>query len=153
MRKTAQKNSQPQVPAAPPPTPSIPSPKPIDRPSIIDEYGRITTKLQNMSALVRRQEQLRSMILGWYKSHDPAAAIDEDGEQYSIHVSPCALERRIVDLAGIEQRVGLERFLGMCSVTLAKLDAVLPKQEQAKFLREERIGPRTMKPIQKFTTA
>lgn len=104
---------------------------------------------------MRRQEQLRSMILAWYAEHDPGSPIDEDGEQYSVHISPAAMERRIINMRAVQERIGLERFLGMCSLPLAKLDLCVPlrDQEESGLIIRERCGPRTMKPIQKFVTA
>ena len=95
------------------------------------------------------------MILSWYQSHDLASPIDEDGEQYSVHISPAAMERRIINMKGVAERIGLERFIGMCSLSLAKLDTCVPLRDQVEsgLVIKERAGPRTMKPIQKFVTA
>jgi hypothetical protein len=93
---------------------------------------------------------LRSVILSWYAKHDPASEINEDGDAYSVHISPCAMERKIVSMEAVEKRLGKTLFLELVNLPLTKLDACVPLREQGALVRKERIGPRMLKPIAKL---
>ena len=70
---------------------TIPKPKPIDRPAIIDEFGQITARLAESRVFEQRYEQLRKQIVGWYEASDPDEAYSEEGNQYSVVIGPCVV--------------------------------------------------------------
>src|SRR4030095_10925056 len=105
----------------------------IDRKAIVDEFGRLALKLAAAKSLEKRHEQLRGIISGWYT--DPSKTYNEEGHDYSLEVVAQAKRRVIVDLAKLSQRLGM-KFLPLCTVSVEKLDRVLPADEQTGYITE-----------------
>ena len=122
-----------------------------DRAAIIDEYGRLSTHLKGLNEKIKRQEQLRKMILTWYTGGEVDQAFDEDGQLFSVHIGPCALQRSIRSMVALKDRLGLTKFLKLCSFSLERLDTVLLPEDQSTFVVQQRTGPRTVIAIAKFT--
>jgi hypothetical protein len=134
------------------PTPiTIPSPKHPERPALIDEFGRLGARLEQVKPLQTRYEQLRVQIAGWYNDSDPEQSYTDDGAEFSVQVGPRALKRSIADMAAVMERIGEKQFLDLVSLSLEKLDTVLLPRDQARLVTSDRIGPRTVKAIAKYT--
>jgi hypothetical protein len=103
-----------------------------------------------MKAFERRHEQLREIIGGWYAAGDPAASFDEEGKQFSLHIGPKARKRTVADLAKLYKQVGVQKFLGLVTVQLEKLDRVIPPAEQTGLVSSDRTGNRSIQAIAKY---
>jgi len=147
---TAAKKNPPL--SAPPPV-FLPPPRPIDRPKLIDEFGQLAQRLAESRILEQRYEQLRKQIVSWYADSNPDEAYSEEGDHYSVVVGPRAAQRAVTDMRALQERIGPERFLAICSVSMEKLDHFLAQADQRGLVSVERIGPRTVKPIQRYTAA
>jgi hypothetical protein len=90
---------------------------------------------------------LRETISGWYT--DPAEKYNEEGNDYSLEVGPKAKRRVVTDIKKLSERLGT-KFLSLCSVSLEKLDRVLPADEQTGYISEQLSGPRSIRAIRKF---
>lgn len=118
-----------------------------DRKAIVDEFGRLSAKIANTRSFERRHEQLREIISGWYA--DPAQKYNEEGNDFSLEVGPRAKRRTVTDLANLSERLGT-KFLGLCSISIEKLDRILPQDEQTGYVTEQLSGPRSIKAVRKF---
>lgn len=119
----------------------------IERRALVDEFGHLSLRLAASKDLERRHEQLRAIISSWYT--DPAKNYNEEGNEFSLAVGPQAKRRVVTDLEKLYQRLG-KKFLGLCTVSLEKLDRVLPADEQTGYVSEQPSGPRSIKAIRKF---
>ncbi len=101
----------------------------------------------------KRYEQLRSIIAGWYEDQPPDAAYMEDGAQFVLQIGARPLKRWIADMAAVEERLGPKRFLSLCTISMEKLDSVIAPADQQGLVAEDRIGPRAIKAVPRYTTA
>lgn len=131
----------------------------IDQPSrdpvragIIDEFGTLATRVAQLRLCEKRYEQLRSIITGWYEDQPADAAFLEDGANFVLQVGARPAKRWISDMAAVQQRLG-PRFLELCTFSLEKLDSVIAPADQQGLVSEDRIGPRTVKAVPRYTTA
>lgn len=122
----------------------------ISRPKIIDEFGEISKKMDELRLYEKRYEQLRRMILAWHSEVRPTEPADEDGKTYSVHISPCAEQRVIIDMEGLANRLGHKTFWSHCTFSIEKLDSLVLPKDQAPFVRRESVGPRIVKAIPKY---
>lgn len=132
---------------------TLPTPKqqPPGRPEIVDEFGRLGAKLDQMKPLVQRYEMLRAQISAWYNDSDPEGSYSDDGAEFSVQVGPRALRRSIADMAAIMDRIGEKTFLGLCTLSLEKLDTVMLPKDQERLVTSDRTGPRVVRAVAKFT--
>jgi hypothetical protein len=123
------------------------------RAKVIDEFGALATMVAQLRIAEKRYDQLRSIIAGWYEDQPADAAYMEDGSQFVLQVGARPLKRWISDMAAVEQRLGPKRFFELCSISMEKLDSVIAPADQRGLVAEDRIGPRTLKAIPRYTTA
>jgi hypothetical protein len=119
----------------------------ISRPKLIDEFGALSAEIDQLRLKERRYEQLRRMILTWHNEAKPTEAVDEDGRNWSVHISPCAEIRCIGDMEAVANRLGYKTFFAHCTFSLEKLDSLILPKDQSAFVRRESIGPRIVKSI------
>ena len=129
-----------------------PSRDPI-RAKVIDEFGALATMVAQLRIAEKRYEQLRSMIAGWYEDQPADAAYMEDGANYVLQIGARPLKRWIADMAAVEERLGPKRFLSLCTISMEKLDSVIAPADQQGLVAEDRIGPRAIKAVPRYTTA
>jgi len=151
MARTATKLRQIDAIEAPSKPKSLPTPKHAERPALIDEFGRLGARLDSIKPLQTRYEMLRARIAGWYADSDPEQSYTDDGTEFSVQVGPRALKRSIADMSAVMDRIGDRQFLDLCSLSLEKLDTVLLPRDQARLVTSDRVGPRTVRAIAKYT--
>lgn len=122
----------------------------ISRPRIIDEFGELSRKMDELRGYEKRYEQLRRIILAWHSEVRPGDFADEDGKAYSVHISPCAEQRVIIDMEALANRLGHKTFWSHCTFSIEKLDSLVLPKDQAAFVRKESVGPRIVKAIPKY---
>ena len=132
------------------PLPGERKPVATSRSALVDEFGRIQSKLGAMKALERRHEQLREVINGWYASADPEVSFNEEGKDFGLHIGPRARKRVVADLAKLHTQLGVKRFLGLVTVSLEKLDRLIAPADQEGLVREDRTGSRQIRAIAKY---
>lgn len=116
--------------------------------AIIDEFGDLAAKRKPLND---RYDQLREQILSWYPDLDPEKEATAEGNRYSVEISP-QQERTEINLLKTKKRLGLYKFLSVCSVTLSKLKEHLGTKEIEELSEKQRTGPRTLKPVPKQIT-
>ena len=122
----------------------------ISRPKIIDEFGEISRKIEDLRGYEKRYEQLRRMILAWHSDVRPGDPADEDGKAWSVHISPAAEQRVIIDMQALANRLGHQTFFQHCTFSIEKLDSLILPKDQLPFVRRESVGPRIVKPVPRF---
>lgn len=118
-----------------------------DRPSMIDEFCALGLRLDAMRPMAERYEELRREIAGWHADSDANETFTETGAAYAVKVGPRALRRRIVSLPDVAHRIGIQKFLEVCTLSLEKLDQVILPREQDGIVVTERTGPRVVTPL------
>src|SRR5262249_50809533 len=124
-----------------------------NRAALIDEYGRIDAQLKLTEPLQHRHEFLRRVIQGWYADSAADQSYVADGEQYLVQVGAKALRRTITNMNAVKARIGWQRFLKLASISMTKLDTVIPIDEQEAFVHCDRTGPRNIRLIAKYAAA
>lgn len=130
----------------------VPNPATADgRAALIDEYGRLDARLADLKPDAKRHEELRRILLGLYENEDPGSTYEPAGSDYVLTVGPRAERRSVVDMRAVVDRIGLDAFLPLISISFEKLDSVILPEEQVEFVRKSATGPRqlrvTAKPI------
>src|SRR5262245_14008829 len=118
-----------------------------DRPGMIDEFCALGMRLDAVRPMQERYEELRREIAGWHMDSDATETYTETGAAYAVKVGPRALRRRIVSLPDVAHRIGIQRFLEVCTLSLEKLDTVILPREQEGIVVTERTGPRVVTPL------
>jgi hypothetical protein len=125
----------------------------VTRRAAVDEFGRLDAILRDQKSVRDRHEQLRKQIQGWY---DDAPADEEqtvEGSEFSVVVSKRGMKRTVVSMKALKDRLGLKRFLELCSFSLEVLDRVIAKTEHGDLIKEEQAGPRKVTAIKKLEAA
>jgi hypothetical protein len=129
---------------------------PIDiasRRAAADEFGLLDAALRQQKPLRDRHEQLRKQIQGWY---DDAPANEEhtlEGGEFSVVISKRGMKLTIPSMKALKDRLGLKKFLELCSFSLEVLDRVIAKTEHDGLITEEQAGPRKVTAIRKLEQA
>jgi hypothetical protein len=115
-------------------------PSPADRPAIVDEYGRLDASIDWDG--VRRHASLERTIRGWYENSDPASGFSVSGSSYRVTLGPRGMQRRIISMTKLSQRLGRGVFFRHCSFALGKLEELLTGAEVEEHTITEQTGGR-----------
>lgn len=122
----------------------------IDRAALVDEAGKLETRLAPFSADAKRLEALRKEFRKWADDDkvDGNATTSYQGTKFSVALGRKELKRRIISMAKVLKAIGAKRFVNIVSVTLKDLEAELGAAAAA-HISEERTGSRdiTITPI------
>ena len=129
---------------------------PIDSPlsarkrrEIVDEFGRLSLKIEAAAKDQERYEQLRKQIAGWHEKDDAEQSFSEEGAEWSVELSACSFKRAITSMPKLKAYLGLTRFLQLCKFNLCDIDKHVPLEDRKAFVSCQRSGSRTVTPIQK----
>lgn len=109
--------------------------------TVVDELGLLQAKLK---PLRDREKQLREEVLGWCDKLDGDAEVSFEGERYAAAVSARRMERTIVSMPRLLQKLGLKLFLKGCTVASKFLDEHLTPVQQKGLVKEDRTGARVI---------
>ena len=124
----------------------VPNPAtPAGRAALIDEYGRLDARIAELKPVSKRHEELRRILLGWYEDEDGTATYEPAGADYVLTVGPRAERRSVVDMRAVVDRIGLDAFLPLISISFEKLDSVILPEDQVEFVRKAPTGPRQLR--------
>jgi hypothetical protein len=129
---------------------------PIDiatRRAAIDEFGRLDALLREQKSVRDRHEQLRKQITGWYEDAPADEEHTAEGETFSVVVSRRGMKRHVVSMKALKDRLGLKRFLELCSFSLEVIDRVIAKDEHDGLIEQTQSGPRRLTAIKKLEAA
>lgn len=118
---------------------------------IWDEYGRLDLAEQQKTPEQKRLEVLKKTIQLMAESHPANEPLTYDGSQFFLQLTEKENQRRIVDLKAVYKYIcaknGLERFLELCSFSLAALENNVPEEKLSAFIRSEQTGSRRIKAV------
>lgn len=119
------------------------------RREIVDEFGRLSLRIEAAKKDKDRYDQLRKQIANWHANDGAEASFVEEGEQWAVEVSARSFEREITSMSKLKAYLGLKRFLDLCRFSLENIDKHVPVEDRAAFVSCERTGSRTVRPIAK----
>lgn len=117
------------------------------RAAIVDEFGRVDSQL---GPLKKRHEQLRKEILGWLPAGTlPDAVVTQAGNTHVVQIGAKGVERTLSGIAKLFEKIGKTQFLKLCKFPLAAFDALIPEDEQKRFVTEEQTGARKVTVVER----
>lgn len=133
----------------------------LRRAGIIDELGQLdlvltTAKLKyktDNEKSAKRAEVLREEVHTWAEQTAADQSLLVEGTLFDAHISVKDKKRVVSDIFGLFIKLGKEKFIDACSVTLAALEKLLSKDELKPFITEVRAGNRTVITLPKAATA
>lgn len=114
------------------------------RAKVIDELGRLADKLEPVKPLLKRYEELRKQIAGWFDAEPAEQAFVEAGKAYEVEISERA-EERTVNIAKLAKKLGPRKFLGVVKVPMSVLDQHVSPEDQKDMVTTARTGGRRVK--------
>lgn len=118
-----------------------------ERAKLVDEYAELDRAIAPWKPKIARHKELRETITGWYDELPAADTFEAKGKKHTVRVSPREYQRRILSMGKVKAKLGLKRFLELCSFTLKHLDAHIPTSEQTALVTRERTGHRSLEII------
>lgn len=112
------------------------------RQKIADEFGESERRIDQYRPFLRRNEDLRKQISGWFINDPPDESCSFDGRIYQITASARQTRRIIADMEKLFGVVGQKEFLKICSVPFKEIDAL--SIDTSDIVSEDRRGPRTI---------
>jgi hypothetical protein len=114
--------------------------------STVDDFGDVVKLREAFAPHERLYNKLRDQIKELCRNQDPTASYIMRGDRYTLKISPCTFEAQ-VDVAAARKKLGAERFLSACSITLRALANLLPKPEVDALTTTVRTSTRTFTPV------
>jgi hypothetical protein len=93
------------------------------------------------------RDELRKEVQSWYADADPFESFEAAGGDYIAVVGPRENQSKISDMEGLFKRLKRGVFLSLCTITLKKLEAVIPSEELSKYVTQDRTGWRSVKVV------
>ncbi|HEY1861655.1 MAG TPA: hypothetical protein VGG61_14945 [Gemmataceae bacterium] len=112
----------------------------------VDDFGDVVRLREQFAPTERLYNRLRDQIKELCRNQDPTASYLMRGERWTLKISPCTFESQ-VDVAAARKKLGAEKFLSACSITLRALANLLPKPEVDALTVTVRTSTRTFTPV------
>lgn len=112
--------------------------------ALIDEAGALEKELNPFKAKLRRLDELRKTIRGWYDDADPSKVFSAYGDTYRATVGECGNETIILDMDSIFEAAGKARFLAVCKVSLTTLKEIVDPALVTVSTAQRQSGPRSL---------
>jgi hypothetical protein len=129
---------------------------PVSEPSSedIDRYGDLDLQLALFAPVREEHELLKAKLEAGLAGRPGDLPSVLDGRRYQLQLTARRNERTITDKKSVfnllKKRIGIDGFLALISIPLGEgVDRNTVKSEQAKFLKEERSGSRSIKVVAK----
>ena len=121
---------------------------PNSRESLIDEYAELRQKMRawnaNVNPYAARFDELNRLILSWYEDHPADRSAIAEGRRWKLPITARRWQRSIQNLAGFFRKVGRERFLELCSVTLGAIEKEISADKLELYIHSEQSGNRSI---------
>jgi hypothetical protein len=114
----------------------------IARAAVVDEAGALEIELAPWKLKLKRLEDLRKTIRGWYEHADPTKIFSAYGESYVATVGACGNETVIQDMSSVFEAAGKDKFLAACKLTMAKLNELIPAELASAVTTQVQTGTR-----------
>jgi hypothetical protein len=97
-------------------------------PQTVDDYADLLKLREAFAPTERKYQKLHNELKELCRPLDPNKEYSAQGERNSIRISPCKFENE-VDIPRAKRKLGVEKFLECCTVTLKALSYFLPKPD------------------------
>lgn len=98
------------------------------QPQTVDDYADLLKLREAFAPTERKYQKLHNELKELCVPLDPNKEYSAQGERNSLRISACKFENQ-VDVARAKRKLGVEKFLEICSVTLKGLGNYLAKPE------------------------
>jgi hypothetical protein len=115
-------------------------------PQTVDDFGDLAKLREDFAPTERLYQKLRAELNALVAGAEPDAEFVVKGERYTLHISTCAMVRE-VDVAKARKKLGWEKFLLCCTVTLQAISNYLTKPQCDALTIESMTGPRRFLPV------
>jgi hypothetical protein len=117
-------------------------------PALVDEYCDLRERMKawrpEVNPIAARYAEVSALILAAYESHPAAAPIIAHGRRFDLPITARRIERKISNLAGFFRKIGRDKFLEVCSLTLGAVEREIPKDKLNLYISESQTGHRTI---------
>ncbi|GAC1699960.1 MAG: hypothetical protein NVS9B4_00430 [Candidatus Acidiferrum sp.] len=117
------------------------------QPALIDEFGELDRQVAAFRPTLDRRLALAAEIQNWFVDLGPEEAATLEGRLYTLQVSACAHQRKIVSMKKLFRRIGQSLFLNWCTFPLTAIDRLLTGADTSDLVIEARTGNRTIKAV------
>lgn len=114
------------------------------RAKVIDELGKLAEQLEPARPLLKRYDEIRKQIAGWFDGEPADQTFVEAGKAYEVEISERA-EERTINIAKLAKKLGPKRFLTVVKVPMSALDQHVSPEDQRDMVTTERTGGRRVK--------
>ena len=111
------------------------------RSQVVDDFGRLAVKLEPIRKDLKRYDDLRKEIVGWYAEEPGDEAFVAEGRSYEVEISERS-EERVVDIAKLQKKLGSKLFMSIVKVPMGLLDLHVAPEAQKGIVSKEQSGPR-----------
>jgi len=118
-----------------------------ERAKLVDEFAELDRTIATYKTNLDRHKELRETILSWHANLAANQSAEVHGKKYALRITPREFQRKITSMAKVKAKLGLARFLQLCSFKLKNLDAHIPTSEQAGLVAREQTGHRSLEVI------
>jgi len=118
------------------------------REEIVDEFSKLDGQLQPIKPLLKRHDELRKKIQGWYDNEPAEQAFTVNGENGNVvSVSARSHETKIVAMSKLFTSLGKARFIALVHMPLKNLYSAFSRDAAADYVETERTGSRTVRAV------
>jgi hypothetical protein len=124
-----------------------PQPPAID-PALIDEYCDLREKMKawkpSLNPHAARFDELKTLILASVEKEPANRPIVAPGTRWTLPITARHIQRSVVNLAAFFKVVGRDRYLELCSPTLAAVENEISAEQVGRFITSAQTGGRTI---------
>jgi hypothetical protein len=110
-------------------------------PQTVDDFGDLAKLREEFAPTELLYKKLRAELNALCAGAAPEDEFVVKGERYTLRISACQMNRE-VDVPAARKKLGWEKFLACCTVTLAAISNYLTKPECDALTIESMTGPR-----------
>lgn len=120
---------------------------------LADEYAEVRLRMMawkpNVNPNAQRFGELATELVARQAGKPAAEQIIVEGERYIVPISPRENKRTVTKPVALYRRLkklGEKKFLALYKITLGAIDKAIPDaKERARYVKEERTGPREIR--------
>ena len=117
------------------------------RQTLIDEYAELVREKKKLEEkLASRKAEIFACLP---ENHPASEPYTLTGKKWILLIKAAKWTREITSLQWVLERVGLEAFMGKCTLPLKAFDELIPEAERSQYCTREQNGAREIEPVQK----
>jgi hypothetical protein len=114
------------------------------RSAVVDEAGALELELAPVKPKIRRLDDLRKTIRGWYDHEAAGEAFCAYGETYVATVGARGNETVIHDMPSVFEVAGKDKFLAACKLTIGALGELVDPALASAVTSQTQTGSRAI---------